>query len=736
MRRRPCPLGAMDAVGGAAKVTCGAMNAETQSPPTSNWQILVRESMLDTFLLWQGCRVIRKHFLTYFALSTIAIAQPILDLYGKNTTVFSAAKMSALEVCVFVLMVLLVPALVTTGIDAISKVFGPRVNEAVRLWQIAAFSFLVGLAIARIAQWQGNSVPIAVGMALAIAVPITFDRFKSVRDWSRWLSALGVAVLATALIQLQPVILGTSGPTSDAVIGRTDVSVLQIVFDEFPLYALLDADGKINAERFPGFAQLAQESTWFRNSVTVSNFTHQAVPAILASQVPTPTGGPFLQQYPKNIFSLFGGKTVVDGIEPVTSLCPPSVCDSQAGSSFGFNVSRYVKFVRDAGYVYGHRVLPPIARTRIPSIEGTWGGFGAVANKFKEQLDAGAFSQVDAIAAGVDALVKDPSSRVGVVHALVPHAPWRLTPDHRVAPLSSSITTQNPDDEEVVRDTYQTFLMQVGVADNAISELMATLKANGRWDNTLLVVTADHGISFLPTMPQRHTDFSDMGQANDVYRIPTFIKYPKQSSGEESDCPISNLDLLPTIIEVTETKTSWEFAGLSVSGECPATRKRTVVSATGETAELTEGFEAVRARSDYYNSIIGREGSLRRVAAVGLSASLVGQVLPASPTSTTVTSWSVTQKSMFANVSTKKGARVPSLITGRIQLSQPLEVGTEGVVAIDGIAAGVIGELSGARDVVSYAAILDYGLLTEGAHTVELFVRLPNGELERVGKTS
>jgi hypothetical protein len=151
---------------------------------------------------------------------------------------------------------------------------------------------------------------------------------------------------------------------------------------------------------------------------------------------------------------------------------------------------------------------------------------------------------------------------------------------------------------------------------------------------------------------------------------------------------------------------------------------------------LSEGFEVVKERSDYYDSVVAREGSLRRVAGVGLSASLVGQALPAVANSTTVTGWSVTQKKMFTNVSTKKGARVPSLITGNIQLAKPLDVGTEGVVAIDGIAAGVIGELSGARDVVSYTAILDYGLLTEGAHTVELYVRLPDGQLERVGKPS
>jgi len=692
--------------------------------------------MFGTVLLWQGCDVIRKHFLTYFALSTIAIAQPMLDLYGKNTTVFSAAKMSALEVTIFVLMVLLVPAVVATGIDSLSKFFGPRVNESVRLWQIAGFSFLVGLAISRIAHWNGNQLPIAVGMVLAIAVPVCFDRFKSVREWSRWLSALGIAVLATAVIQLQPVILGTSGPKSDAVIGQKDVSVLQIVFDEFPLYALLDANGNINAARFPGFAQLAQDATWYRNSVAESNFTHQAVPAILSSHVPSQTGGPFLQQYPKNIFTLFGGKTTVDGIEPVTSLCPHAVCNTRGASPWGFELRRYVKFVRDAGYVYGHRVLPPIARKRIPSIEGTWGGFGAVANKFKEQFDTGAFSQVDAIASGVDTLVADTSSRIEVIHALVPHAPWRLTPDYRVAPLSPTISTQNPDNEDVVRDTYQTFLVQVGAADNAISELITTLKAKGRWDNTLLVVTADHGISFLPTMPQRHSDFSDMDQSNDIYRIPTFIKFPKQASGVVSDCAISNLDLLPTIIDVTKTKTSWQFAGKSVAGTCPVGHARIVVSATGQTADFVEGFEAVRARSDYYNSVVGREGSLRRVAAVGLSAALVGHSMPTVPTSTAVSGWTVTQKKMFTNVSTQKGARVPSLITGDIQITQPLEDGTEGVVAIDGVAAGVIGELSGARDVVSYTAVLDYGLLTDGTHSVELYVRMPSGKLERVGTPS
>jgi hypothetical protein len=93
----------------------------------------------------------------------------------------------------------------------------------------------------------------------------------------------------------------------------------------------------------------------------------------------------------------------------------------------------------------------------------------------------------------------------------------------------------------------------------------------------------------------------------------------------------------------------------------------------------------------------------------------------------------VNQKNSFKNVTDQRGAKVPSLVTGTIRLAEPVDIGTEGIIAINGVAAGVIGELSGARDLVSYTAILDYTLLTPGDHTVELFVRAPDGAITKVG---
>jgi hypothetical protein len=663
----------------------------------------------------------------------MSIAQPIMDLYGKNPTVFSAAKLSSFEVALFVLIVVLVPALLATGLDRLTRFLGPKVNEATRLWVIAGFSFLLGLAVAGWVNVDGNVGAVVVATIFAVVIPIAYDKKKVVREWSRWLAVLAVAVSVSAVLQLQPILIQSDGPTSDAVIAKKDISVLQIVLDEFPLYALLGENGAINAERFPGFAELANGSTWYRNNIAESNFTHQAVPAILSSAVPKQAGGPFLAQYPKNIFTLYAGKTTVAGIEPVTSLCPKSVCAGSDSQNSTFEYDRFKKFLRDASYVYGQRVLPPVLRQRIPSTAGAWGGFGAVADKFKEQFDVGALSQVDALQSSVELITSDAKPRVQVVHALVPHAPWRITPDHRVAPLSSSISTSNPDSEEIVRDTYQTFLYQVSAADTAIAQMIKVLKAANRWDTTMIVLTADHGISFIPTLPQRHNDFTEPDTVNDIYRIPTFIKYPGQKTGVVSDCAMTNLDLLPTIIETTGTKTSWKFAGSSVASSCPSGRTRTVVSATGEASTLTDGFEKAVERSVHYAGVVTNVGPARKVAAVGASASLIGSPLTATQQNPAVTKWTVNQKKQFANVSNERGARVPSLITGVVRVNGALDEGVEGIVVVDGIAAGVIGELSGARGLVEYTAILDYTLLGTGTHSVELFIRDAAGVVTRVG---
>ncbi|MFM8794868.1 MAG: sulfatase-like hydrolase/transferase [Acidimicrobiales bacterium] len=675
----------------------------------------------------------RKHFLTYLALSAVSVAQPVFDLYGKNLTVFSAAKLSSLEVGLFFVILLVGPALVAAAVDVFTRRFGPKVNESTRLVLLAVLSATLGLAVARLVNDDSDLVAVALACSFGLVLPFGFDRFRAVREWSRWLALLALVVGSTTFVQLRPLMFPADGGGGDVVIGRTDASVLLVVLDELPLYPLLGPDGSINAERYPGFAALAASSTWYRNSLAASNFTHEAVPAVLASSEPVRSGGPFLFSYPRNIFTLYSGAMKVAGTEPVTALCPKKVCGGDGGFGTGLSPRRFGRFMRDVGVVYGQRVLPPVLRRRLPAVDQGWGGFAAVREKFKEQLKNEIFSQQRALDDGVAALAASDRPMIQVVHALMPHAPWRLTPDQRVAPLSREIGTQNPEDEDGTRDTYQAFLHQLVATDGAVMRAVDALKASGRWDDTMVVVTADHGISFLPTMPQRNTDFSEPDQANDVFRVPTFVKYPGQTTAEVSDCRVSNLDLLPTINEVLGARTSWRFAGRSLAKGCPERPAWEVESATGERAVLEGGFEVTRGRAEYYGMLVEAAGPARRIAAVGASAGMVGLPVPAAAQSPTVSGWTLRQRDAFLNIDGSAGSTVPATVTGTVTFSAPAMEGTEGIVVVDGIAAGVLGELSGQEGTVVFTAILDYSRLTAGAHTVELFVREADGTVTRVG---
>lgn len=675
-----------------------------------------------------------RRFVTYLALATIAVSQPLLDLYGTNLTVFSAAKVGQLEIGVFIVLVMLVPALLATVVDRFSARFGPVVHRAVETTLVFLFLFVFGMVVLRWLKVERDYLVYPACVVCAFVLVRLYSSRASLRQWVSWLSIVAVAVLATFVLQAQAILF--PGPTTfaDASIGRKDVPVFMVIMDEAPLYAMLGTDGDINAERFPNFAALAQQSTWYRDNTAISNFTHQAVPGIMASKIPQRDDSPFLALHPKNIFTLLGDKMNVDATEPVTSLCPSDVC-SNTEQATGFSGSRLWSFLKDALVIYGQRTLPYYSRRGLPDTEHGWGGFGAVESRFVEQLKTGALGQANAIVDGARDLVdasKDGTAAVRLVHALVPHAPWYMTPDQRITSIPVYSTTSNPESGDGTRDNYQRFLHQFIGTDRAIGQAVAVLKDAGIWDKALVIVTADHGISFVPGKQQRNVVLKDRDRVLDIYKVPTFVKYPNQRTGETSDCASSNLDLLPTVIDVLDVSTTWEFLGASLAEGCPKRDKRPIETATGKRGSVAESFTDLRRRVAYYDNVVSADGGVSTVAAVGASSKLIGQRLDVTAVTDKILKWTVSRPQDFVNLTSEPGSRVAVTVNGGI-VSAAFEVGTEGILTIDGIAAGVIGELSGAEGIYGYTAVIDSTLMTPGDHVVELVVRAPDGTLTSAG---
>jgi arylsulfatase A-like enzyme len=82
-------------------------------------------------------------------------------------------------------------------------------------------------------------------------------------------------------------------------------------------------------------------------------------------------------------------------------------------------------------------------------------------------------------------------------------------------------------------------------ADRRMGELLDVLRKDGTLDNTLVIVTADHGELFDEHNMWGH----DLALYNEVVHVPLVIRYPaKMPAGMRSDKPVQLLDLFATVM--------------------------------------------------------------------------------------------------------------------------------------------------------------------------------------------
>src|SRR5687768_7173884 len=140
--------------------------------------------------------------------------------------------------------------------------------------------------------------------------------------------------MALATISITAVaLLGFSCSSNDPRAHRGTASaskpyVVLLVMDEFPSDSLLDSRRRIDPVRYPNFAALAADATWFRNAFSVYDSTTKAVPLILDGIAPRPGRSANRRDHPHSIFDMFDrhGYRIVDS-EEASALCPPALCE-------------------------------------------------------------------------------------------------------------------------------------------------------------------------------------------------------------------------------------------------------------------------------------------------------------------------------------------------------------------------------------------------------------------------
>lgn len=103
--------------------------------------------------------------------------------------------------------------------------------------------------------------------------------------------------------------------------------------------------------------------------------------------------------------------------------------------------------------------------------------------------------------------------------------------------------------ERIVRRLRATYAGLVAEVDHHIGRIVAALKAAGRWERTLLVISGDHGEQLFD-----HGLLGKLGYFDQSARIPLFIRDPRPladaTRGQSIQDFTQAIDILPTLLDV------------------------------------------------------------------------------------------------------------------------------------------------------------------------------------------
>ena len=305
---------------------------------------------------------------------SLVLAQPIYEVLRRNGDFFVAHHVSPVDLVLFVLVLSLgLPALLGLAIRAvgsISAVLG-------RVLQAAAVGVLASAFASQVLLKLGDFATVPhVATAIGAGALIGWAYWESAP--LRWCASVLVAAVPVfaALFLLHPEMEAFVRPLDRttrlaAAVPPGSPPIVMVVFDQLPLSSLLRPDGTLDEGRYPGFAALASDATWFRNASANGELTGWAVPALLSGTLPRPARLPISQHYPNNLFSVLAEAYHFEVFEPITKLCPDRLCPQDDGSV----VERLFGMTIDSAVVYAHIIAPSDVKDRLPALTNDWRDF-------------------------------------------------------------------------------------------------------------------------------------------------------------------------------------------------------------------------------------------------------------------------------------------------------------------------------------------------------------------------
>jgi hypothetical protein len=531
-------------------------------------------------------------------LSAFALAEPLLDVLGKNPEFFAIRRSTSTQIVLFALAVTLLPPLALLAVELLVGVVSRAAADALHLVFVAGLVAVIALHVLTNDSSLSGAAALAIAAGAGVLGALLYRRAPPVGSFLTVLAPAPLIFLALFLFDSgTSKLVFPSHPHVKTERVRSKTPVVLVVFDEFAPVALMNRDEKIDAQRYPSFAALARNSTWYRSATTVQWLTEVAVPAVLTGMLPPEKGKPLpiYADHPQNVFTLLGHGYRVRAVESITHLCPQNLCKEVRGASPSAVSDATGSLASDAGIVYLHLLLPEPYSEHVPAISDSWGDFGQKEKREAREPVKGVIEPCGRnICRFASLLSRDRRPTLYVLHSLLPHVPYLYLPSGRrygiEAPLLRGIKRNRWDRPWPALQAYQRFLLQVEYTDRALGLLVRRLKEKGIYDRALMIVVADHGVSMRAGQPRRRPT---PGNLQDIAFVPLFVKLPHQHTGRIDDRFAETIDVVPTIAHVLGIKMPWHVDGRSLVGRKLAS-DGTVDLRLGNGKDVTRRLSALR----------------------------------------------------------------------------------------------------------------------------------------------
>ena len=505
--------------------------------------------------------------LIIFSAVSLATLEFIKNVF-PNTDLVPVSKS---VVVYMIVLVQVLPALVLLAADRlIAARYGS--GRRLRVFRSVLFAAALLLILRQLQLYWGPATDFADSVRSASLVLLVFVdllivaaivclaiwAFKGLLKFFYYMSPVAIAMTAIISFQMPTsanLPEGYAQEVETATESGSRPAVFILVFDELGYNVLLEQDdkpqgelfprdGELDEESFPNIAGLARDGVWFTNATTCCLNSLAAVPRLvdpavsLAQQFDVRLYTQYFE-LEKRYFDDCGKVITCRGVTYLAENDRLRLAGSLALRAFYQAAPKPVEKAinRPMGWLLDRLgwAYPPTDRAGIHTF--TKRQFGL----FLDDIE------------GENAL-----GRIYVSHLLLPHDPFSFDRKGNAVNRSATLFRPEPDQGSAVTDpaVYREHVMYV---DRLIGELVSKLKREGIYDESVIVISGDHGPrTFIPTPGRAPTEF--------MPRVPLVIHAPGLRR-QVSSVDYQHTDFGATLTDILGLPTPEDAEGVSAFSE-------------------------------------------------------------------------------------------------------------------------------------------------------------------------